>query len=100
VDVAERWAYGPLALAPRAFRRLSPRLFARLCAGYAWREERADERAAWVVANLMNASGHLKRAVSVADLLGREPGTSRVGGYAPETPEPTRRRTVDQDLWW
>jgi hypothetical protein len=48
----------------------------------------------------MNASGHLKRPVSVADLLGREPGTSRVGGYAPEGTAPGRRRTVDEDLGW
>jgi hypothetical protein len=54
-----------------------------------------------MVASLMNASGHLKRPVSVADLLGREPGTSRVGGYAPEGPVARpRSQTADEALGW
>lgn len=71
-----------------------------MCAGYRWRDERRADDLALLVVNLMNASGNMKRAVSVRDLLGREPGTSRVAGYAPDTPEPepSRRRTTDEEL--
>jgi len=35
-----------------------------------WREDRQWELAAWMCANLMNATGNMKHAVKQADLLG------------------------------
>ena len=35
-----------------------------------WREDRQWQLAAWLCANLMNASGNMKQAATQADLLG------------------------------
>ncbi len=48
-------------------------------AGALWREERADDRLARLLAP------HLREGMSMRDLLGgRQPGESRVPGYRPE----------------
>lgn len=35
-----------------------------------WREDRQWELAAWMCANLMNATGNMKKSITAADLLG------------------------------
>lgn len=55
--------------------------------GYRWREEREWERTAWMTAHIMNATGRLKRPVTVARLLGRR----RRAAHDKRTPEERRQ---------
>jgi hypothetical protein len=49
--------------------------------GWRWREERADDRTAWLLVGIMNSQGTLRRAMTVRDVLGRDLGESRVRSY-------------------
>lgn len=67
----EPTAFGPLALRPREFLAMTPAEFRALLDGWEWRMNAQVEREATWVAALMNASGHMKRAITPAELLGR-----------------------------
>ena len=67
---AEPAAYGLLGLLPWEFDRLTPQELTRLSRWAQWREDRQWELAAWMCANLMNASGNMKHAKQPSDLLG------------------------------
>lgn len=41
--------------------------------GYEWRNEREWERLAWLASHIMNASGNLKKPVTMSKLLGKGP---------------------------
>lgn len=72
----QKFAYGTLGLKPGEFWELTPREFRLMADGFAEEEKRRFENLhhllAWHAANVMNASGNLKRPVSVEKLLGKK----------------------------
>jgi len=67
-------AYGPLALKPWEFGRLTFGEFYELAQGYQWRSKEEQIRIAGFVASIINTctSRDLKRSVTVEMLLGKE----------------------------
>lgn len=53
----QRLAYGPLALTPAVFWRLTPREFTYLCEGYRARDHAQWQKLAWVVAHGLHCFG-------------------------------------------
>ena len=72
-------AYGPLALKPWEFGRLSFGEFYELAEGYHWRIQQEQRMTAGFVASIINTctSRDLKQAVTVEMLLGRDPAKSK-----------------------
>ena len=68
-------AYGPLALKPWEFGRLTFGEFYELAEGYHWRTQQEQKMTAGFVASIINTctSRDLKKPVTVDMLLGREP---------------------------
>lgn len=62
-------AYGPLALKPDEFWRLTLTELVGLLQGSAWRQRQSLELAAWVTANLMNATGNYRSRITIQKLL-------------------------------
>lgn len=67
---ARELAFGPLGLTHEQFFRLTPRELWDLANGFEWRHRRELMIRALFTANLMNASGNMKRRVKPKDLLG------------------------------
>lgn len=80
--MAERWAAALLpGLMPWDLERLSPFELDALFAGSLWRREREWEQAMTAAVIVASSQG---AKVDLANLLGHEPGTSRVPGYGEE----------------
>ena len=72
-------AYGPLALKPWEFGRLSFGEFYELAEGYHWRTQQEQKMTAGFVASIINTctSRDLKKPVTVDMLLGSDPAQSQ-----------------------
>lgn len=60
---------GPLALKPWEFERLTIKEFTGLVEGWHWRRREKEDLAAWSVCILANASGNLKKKLTIPQLV-------------------------------
>lgn len=67
----EPFAFGPLELKPKEFRRMTPAEFGALYKGWVWRTRAAEDTACAWVCLLINHMGTIKQPLQPVRVLGR-----------------------------